>query len=56
MKCTINDINLSFDKDNRIRKTILRVTGHDADKAYVLASFLYDAGFKQFLLEKMNYH
>ena len=54
MKCTINDINLSFDKDNRIRKTILRVTGHDADKAYVLASFLYDAGFKQFLLENIT--
>ena len=54
MKCTINDINLSFDKDNRIRKTILRITGHDADKAYVLASFLYDAGFKQFLLENIT--
>lgn len=54
MKCTINDVNLSFDTKGRLRKTILRVSGHDAHKAYVLAAFLYDAGFNQFLLNSIK--
>ena len=54
MKCTINDVNLSFDKDNRLRKTILKISGHDATKAYTFAAFLNDKDFKKFLLENIN--
>lgn len=54
MKCTINDVNLSFDKDNRLRSTIGRVAGANIDKAYVLASFLKDDGFKNFLFKNVT--
>lgn len=54
MKCTINDINLSFDKDNRLRKTIYRVSKHDVDKAYALASFFSDKDFIKFLLKNIK--
>lgn len=54
MKCTINDINLSFDKEDRLRKTIMRVSKTDTNKAVVLAGFLVNADFKKFLLENIT--
>lgn len=54
MKCTINDINLSFDKDNRLRKTILRISKADSNKATIIASFFNDINFKKFLLENIT--
>ena len=54
MKCTINDINLSFDKEGRLRKTIMRISRTDANKAAVLAGFLVNADFKKFLFENIT--
>lgn len=54
MKCTINDINLSFDKEGRLRKTIMRISKTDANKAAVLAGFLVNADFKRFLFENIT--
>ena len=54
MKCTINDINLSFDKEDRLRKTIMRISKTDANKAIVLAGFLTNVDFKKFLLENIT--
>ena len=54
MNCTINDLNLSFDKDNRLRTTIGRVAGWSVDKAYVLASFLQDENFKKYLSKMLT--
>lgn len=53
MECTINDINLSFDKDNRLRSTIGRVSGWSVDKAVMLAAQLQTEGFKNFLKENL---
>lgn len=53
MECTINDINLSFDKDNRLRSTIGRVSGWSIDKAIMLAAQLQTEGFKSFLKENL---
>ena len=53
MECTINDINLSFDKDNRLRSTIGRVSGWSVDKAIMLAAQLQSEGFKSFLKENL---
>lgn len=54
MNCTINDLNLSFDKDNRLRTTIGRVAGWSVDNAYVLASFLQDESFKKYLSKMLT--
>ena len=54
MNCTINDINLTFDQNSRLRTTIGRVTGFDIKKAYVLASFLQDQKFKKYLLANIT--
>ena len=54
MNCTINDINLTFDQNSRLRTTIGRVTGFDINKAYVLASFLQDQKFKKYLLANIT--
>ena len=54
MKCTINDLNLSFDKEGRLRKTIMRVSKTDSNKATALAGFLVNADFKKFLLENIT--
>ena len=54
MKCTINDINLSFDKEGRLRKTIMRISRTDANKAAVLAGFLVNADFKKFIFENIT--
>ena len=53
MECTINDINLSFDKDNRLRSTIGRISGWSVDKAVMLAAQLQTEGFKNFLKENL---
>lgn len=53
MKCTVNDLNLSFDKDNRLRATIGKVTGWNINKAYALASFLQNDKFKKYLSERL---
>ena len=49
MNCTVNDLNLSFDKDNKLRTTIGRVSGWNTDKAYVLAAQLKSDAFKKYL-------
>ena len=49
MKCTVNDLVLSFDKDNKLRTTIGRVTGWDIDKAYIFAAQLKSDAFKKYL-------
>lgn len=54
MKCTVNDLNLSFDKDNKLRTTIGRVTGWDINKAYVLAAQLQNSAFKKYLSENLT--
>lgn len=54
MICTLNDVNLSFDKEDRLRKTIMRVGGTNTNKVIVLASFLTNADFKKFLLENIT--
>lgn len=54
MKCTVNDLNLSFDKDNKLRTTIGRVTGWDINKAYVLAAQLQNSNFKKYLSENLT--
>lgn len=54
MKCTVNDLNLSFDKDNKLRTTIGRVTGWDVNKAYVLAAQLQNKDFKKYLSENLT--
>lgn len=54
MDCTINDINLSFDKENRLRKTILRVSNADTKKAVILAGLLTNTDFRKFLLENIT--
>lgn len=54
MNCTINDLNLSFDKDNRLRTTIGRVSVSDSNKAKVLASFFQDDNFKAYLSKMLT--
>lgn len=54
MKCTVNDLNLSFDKDNKLRTTIGRVTGWNVNKAYVLAAQLQNKDFKKYLSENLT--
>ena len=54
MNCTINDVKLSFDKEDRLRKTIMRISKTDANKAAVLAGFLTNVDFKKFLLENIT--
>jgi len=54
MKCTVNNLNLSFDKDNKLRTTIGRVTGWDINKAYVLAAQLQNSAFKKYLSENLT--
>ena len=54
MKCTINDLNLSFDKESRLRKTIMRISKTDSNKATALAGFLVNVDFKKFLLENIT--
>jgi hypothetical protein len=54
MKCTINDVNLSFDEGGRLRETIFRVSKTDTNKAVVLAGLLNNADFKKFLLENIT--
>lgn len=54
MKCTINDVNLSFDEEGRLRETIFRVSKTDTNKAVVLAGLLNNADFKKFLLENIT--
>ena len=54
MKCTINDIILSFDKESRLRKTIMRISKTDSNKAAALAGFLVNVDFKKFLLENIT--
>lgn len=54
MKCTINDVNLSFDEGDRLRETIFRVSKTDTNKAVVLAGLLNNADFKKFLLENIT--
>ena len=54
MKCTVNDLNLSFDKDNKLRTTIGRVTGWDINKAYVLAAQLQNSAFKKYLSKNLT--
>ena len=49
MNCTISDLNLSFDKDNKLRSTIGRVTGWDINKAYIFAAQLQSPAFKKYL-------
>lgn len=49
MNCTISDLNLSFDKDNKLRSTIGRVTGWDINKAYIFAAQLQSSAFKKYL-------
>ncbi len=54
MNCTINDLIISFDVDNRLRSTIGHITGFDLNKAYALAGFLRDAKFKSFLSNRLT--
>lgn len=54
MKCTINDVNLSFDDGGRLRETIFRVSKTDTNKAVALAGLLNNADFKKFLLENIT--
>lgn len=54
MDCTVNDIKLSFDKEDRLRKTIMRVSRTDANKAAVLAGFLINSDFKRFLFNNIT--
>ena len=54
MKCTINDLNLSFDKDNKLRTTIGRVSGWNIDKAYMLAAQLQSDDFKKYISENLT--
>ena len=54
MKCTVNDIKLSFDKEDRLRKTIMRISRTDANKAAVLAGFLINSDFKRFLFDNIT--
>ena len=54
MNCTINDLQLSFDSEGKLRNTIGRVTGFSVNKAYALASFFRDLDFKKFLLGKIT--
>ena len=49
MNCTVSDLNLSFDKDNRLRSTIGKVTGWDINKAYIFAAQLQSPAFKKYL-------
>lgn len=53
MNCTVNDLNLSFDKDNKLRTTIGRVSGWNTDKAYVLAAQLKSDAFKKYLAKNL---
>lgn len=54
MDCTVNDIKLSFDKEDRLRKTIMRISRTDANKAAVLAGFLINSDFKKFLFNNIT--
>lgn len=54
MNCTINKVKLSFDVEDRLYKTIMRVSKTDANKATVLAGFLTNSDFKKFLLENIT--
>lgn len=54
MGCQISDIQLSFDKEGRLRSTIGRVTGYDLNKAYALAGYLLDDDFKKYLASNLT--
>lgn len=54
MNCTANDINLSFDKSDKLRKTIFRVAKSDVNKAYAFAAFLINDDFKKYLSTQLT--
>lgn len=54
MKCTINGIELSFDRRGRLYKTITRVAKSDVNKSTALASFLLDDGFMKYVIENIT--
>lgn len=54
MNCTANDINLSFDESNKLRKTIFRVAKSDVNKAYAFAAFLINDDFKKYLSTQLT--
>ncbi len=54
MNCTSTGVNLSFDKYNRLSKTLTRISATDTNKRIVLASFLLNDDFKNYLLKSIN--
>lgn len=53
MYCTINDVNLSFDKDNRLKSTISRLADGDANVLFTLSGYLTDEKFYKYLSENL---
>lgn len=49
MRCTLNNLNLSFDKDNRIKEVIVNICGANQRKQTILASFLSTGEFVEYL-------
>lgn len=54
MKCTINGIELSFDRRGRLYKTITRVAKSDVNKSTALASFLLDDDFMKYVINNIT--
>lgn len=53
MDCTINNLQLPFDKGGRLAKTVNRVSNGDTQKVYTLAAFLSDKGFHEYIKDKL---
>ncbi len=53
MDCPINNVNLSFDKDSRLKSTITRLADGDSKRMFVLAGYLNDENFHQYVAKNL---
>ena len=53
MDCSISNLNLSFDKESRLRSTITRLADGDSKRMFVLAGYLNDENFHQYVAKNL---
>ena len=53
MDCPINNVNLSFDKDSRLKSTITRLADGDSKRMFVLAGYILDENFHQYVAKNL---
>lgn len=53
MDCSISNLNLSFDKESRLRSTIVKLADGDSKRLFVLAGYLIDENFHQYVAKNL---